>query len=1294
MEVVRPPELDLPHYEVLALLGEGSFGSVFKARQLATNQLVALKVLKPDLLANKHQLARFEREAQICAEINHPYIVKLLDKGFTPQQVPYVVFEYVTGSTLKELLLKGNALSSKEAKELMGQLLDALSCAHAKGIVHRDLKPENIMVSRTGIQAHVKVLDFGVGAFMRDNHMLSSVETSGTPAYSAPEQLRGEPPTVKSDLYAWGLLLLECLTGTPVIQGNSLAHIYHQQLHTSHVPLPPFLAGHPLSDLMKRVLDKNPITRVSNAHKLFEEYNRIDFTSLLLPNTANAMLEGSNDPTLENAHAWSYAKREKRQITVLCAKLGLEISPACNLDEEILEEIMQDQLNSCTDALLRFGGYVKSALAGHLVIYFGYPQVTGSDARLAGRAALEVISQMRKRSDQLFKQNGIRVVVQIALHTGNVMVRQELVPEGITANVAFHLLYESAPNQLLVSESTKHLVDSYFEFEKWKSVRFANSLLHVEVYHLLKERAHEAFSQLSASSSNRKMHGREEQLTKILKAWEGVGKHAGAALLITGEAGIGKSKLVQEVKEKINAHACASVEVKCLPENRSNALSPLFDLLRKHYGWHESLGPEITVPRLKQMLMDAGEGEEALPVLLAWLGIAFETIMPLELSPSEQKSRLFALLKKCIAHIATDRNTLLIVEDLHWIDPTSKEWFSEWLCEGNEKHFLCLFTSRTEEGLTLLPCERVSLLPLSDEMAKRIVEQMVGRMVDPPSLASIIQRADGVPIFIEELTSMLLERNELVWEGDRYRLVHQSEWASVPITLTELLQARLDLIGPAKETAQWAATIGREFSYDVLVNIATKAIASVEADLADLIQADLVYPMRTVKGTVYVFRHALFCDAAYQTQSISGLEQTHQRIADVLIENIDIERLQAADAEKLATHLYGAHQTEQALDWLDRSIQALARKSANRECIQLCHKALLWLNVLAVSDERNNREFAIRQVLITNLVMTESYGSNAVGEQLDMISSVYDRLLVQKSLLPSMYVYSTYYLMRGDWKEATRVAQQQYEHAVLLNEVKYIIVSSAFLGIQLMNDAQFLETEQILEHALALYDPSVHDELMFEFGIDQEVLACCALASVSAFLGKWQRSVMAEERVMQKVARLAHVHTSASAYLGLSCTRYYLGDKSGVEAYSQLLLTLNEQTSMSMFGRYALILHGWATNDLEQASKALEQEEASGMRSMRSFWHSIVADLEIEAGQWEQAKKRLYNCLSFIGTTDGTLCEADIHRLLGKLFLATHKTNVGLEHLELATRLAANRQAQLTVQKCHSYHHELTPLEK
>ena len=390
-------------YDLLEELGRGSFGTVFKAVQRSTGQLVAIKAQLADQTTNGDadptSLRRFDREARLCAALNHPNIVRILDQGRRGAQV-FIVFELVPGETLADLLARRGALPVTEAVSLMSQVLEALDGAHGQGVVHRDLKPENIMVISTGTQRHVKVLDFGIGAFTaavggNATSLTSSHDTLGTPSYCAPEQLRGEPATSRSDLYSWGLVLLECLTGRRVMDGATVAQVFYRQLSAREIPLPAPLATHPLGDILRRVLAKVPRERASDARKLWGDLRRINTADLV--GDLGAGLSAASNGTATVPIEAPRASGEKRQATIFCCSVSAASRPGADLDVETLDAVQRDQLSLCMDIVGRFGGHIAGALGNRLLAVFGLPEVSDSDARRAAHAALEIASRFRSR---------------------------------------------------------------------------------------------------------------------------------------------------------------------------------------------------------------------------------------------------------------------------------------------------------------------------------------------------------------------------------------------------------------------------------------------------------------------------------------------------------------------------------------------------------------------------------------------------------------------------------------------------------------------------------------------------------------------------------------------------------------------------------------------------------------------------------------------------------------------------------------------------------------------------------
>ena len=451
-------------YEILAQLGEGSFGQVYKARQLSTGQNVAIKTLRfwqGDAAADvENQIARFRREMRLCAELSHPNIVRLIDSGESRDGVLYAVFEYVSGSTLRELLATEGHLGWEMTRHLMVQVLDALACAHVRGVVHRDLKPANIMVTKTGAQWNAMVLDFGLGGFARDGEdwllprLTVAGELLGTPSYAAPEQLRGESPSTRSDLYAWGLILLECLSGEIAVSGKSMQEIVFRQLGPESVAIPPVIRNGRLRRLLHRVTTKQLERRDITIDDILQTVSLIDAEELRRP-------RGLVFPDATVAATPSSFEGERRHLTVLFCDLVGSTELSARLDPEEFCEIVRTYQRSAEEVVVRFGGQVGKSLGDGLLVYFGWPKAHEDDAERAVRAGLALPSAISALNERL--PPGLRLAVRVGMHTGSVVVSEDVF--GETPNVAARVEAVADPDTVVITAATQRLVAGLFIVE-------------------------------------------------------------------------------------------------------------------------------------------------------------------------------------------------------------------------------------------------------------------------------------------------------------------------------------------------------------------------------------------------------------------------------------------------------------------------------------------------------------------------------------------------------------------------------------------------------------------------------------------------------------------------------------------------------------------------------------------------------------------------------------------------------------------------------------------------------------
>jgi TOMM system kinase/cyclase fusion protein len=1284
---------DLNGYILLEEIGEGGFGAVYKAEQISTGQLVAIKTLKlkeyPDPHRKKQHIARFEREARICAEINHPHIVRLLDKGSSDADEPFVVFEYILGQTLKDLILQTGGLPVPEVAELMGQVLDALICAHAKGIVHRDLKPHNIMVTKTGSKSHVKVLDFGIGAFTNDvrnadtKNLTLTQEVLGTPMYCAPEQLRGEPPTVKSDLYAWGLILIECLTGEPAMQGNSIAEIFQQQLNNSNVPLPPSISDHPLADLLRRVLNKNTQLRAGEASYVFDEYLKINFNNLVgkIQTTHFSLLSSPEGITRINHLEWNRANGAKKQITVLSVKLSLLFSKEANLDIETLDAIQKDQLNLCKDTAIRFGGTIAGALADNLLIYFGYPRVSDNDARRAGRTALELIGQVQRRSALFYEQHSLKLAIRIGINSGTVLSHQHHLPEGMVPNSAFNLLYCAEPGKAMVTEITKKLLEPYIEFEPALQLALYNIEQSVQLYNLIGERQTEAFSFLRPGNADRKMVGREVEQMRIHNLWRTTTITNGNTVFITGQAGIGKSKLVHECKKKIRKGKFTIIECRCLPEHQNNALYVFLEMIKRCIRLHDQIDEEIVKEKLKAALKNANiSSKQVMPVLCSWLNISLQNnYKGALLVGSKQKELIFAALRKLIMSLNQEGKFLLVIEDLHWIDPTSLELLNELIGSIDQANYFLLMTARPEfqSQWPSHIVNRIELITLTKSATRKMIQSVLNqKSIHERALSYIAEKADGIPLFIEELTGMLLEKKYLILVEGEYQLLENIEEKSLPVTLNDMLNARLDKLGLAKETAQIAATIGREFSYDLLVKSSFRDEAAVQADLNELLNADLIYQQRRVQNDHYFFRHALIRDAAYDGMVRQQKIEAHRSVANSI--EIFFTEMKNKHPGMLAAHWAEAGEYDMASKYAYQATAISLKKSLYKECINHANQGIGWAQKMTAMPLKIERELQINQYLIQALIAIKGFAHEEVEIANDR-SEQLSLLLPDSStwLLTIMWNRIQFNLMSSNYSKYELLWAKAIKDAETLKHLPFLTALHGLNGYKCWMFAQYDKAEAELLTSFKI-NASIDDKIALKmFGLDFKIYSYIILANVYAFKSEFVKSEEAITLGMTLANKLNDGLTKAYALVMCISLYFYRNELERIQQIYQEYVQFLKDHNFTSFLYLFELLEGLISNNPEKANANLLLLHATGIKTPDTYYTLIAAQTEFNSGQYTASLEKLERLIDYAIESKEKFQLPDLYRLKALCLSKIGTANEVEENFSMALKAADDSKALL-----------------
>lgn len=1238
---VASQTITIDGHELLHVLGEGGGGTVFKAKQKSTGQAVAIKLLgtgdEKSPLQTERLEARFEREVQLAAQLHHPHIVTLLGSGKTNEGHHYAAFEYVPGETLKDLLARKGMLPAIEAGDLMGQVLDALACAHEQGIAHRDLKPQNIMLSVTGTCLHVKILDFGIAAYIPERqkadyrNLTMTAEMMCSPSYSAPEHLRGEPPTLKTDLYAWGLLFIECLTGRPAIEGVTLADIFHQQLSRSEITLPPALACHPLGDLLRRSLRKNPLERVESATALYQEFKKINLANIVgdLSSPRGGMFGSIIEPT-DNELTQRYVPGsldlvyQQQQLSVLSCSIEVRASEV--LESEVLEALQRDQLNLCMDTASRYGGHLAGELGNSLLFYFGYPHVAEDDVRRCARAALEHNSQVRQRNGLLQRQ-GSHVELRMGIHTGMVSVLPGQLPTGLTPSTAIQLERLTARGEISVSAASRQILEQYVEFESAKHQLQKSDGLQMSYSSLKGELHTEASFLMRSEGLSHRIIGREGELLQLQKIWERAQGGEGQALLLRGEAGVGKSRLAYEMCVNVRQQGGAIVEIRCLAEGQNNALQAVLGYLKSRFSL-EGVDTQVATSRLVMALEEATVSvENVLPILCSWLGLPIPTEYPLlQFSAERQKNLLLVALVDLLLQLAQNHAVLILMEDMHWVDQTSQELLNLLLQASEKQSILLLMTSRPYFNSPWSDLEIMEVEGLRESAAGQLVSNILGgKVIDHSDLRRLCLRTDGIPLFIEELTRMLLDKQLLCERTGVYQLDARFDTSDIPITLRGLLGARLTRLGRAKETAQLAATIGREFDYAILRDVSLADEGCLQADLEQLAAVGLILRQRRVQGDSYVFRHALIRDAAYDAAPKKQREQIHARIAHYMVDagSVEIEQ----NLSPLARHFGLALEYDDAVNYGTKASQSFLQKALAAEAIAQIELVQSWLPHIQ-GAEYVPTSLTISRVLTTALMSKYGWGDDRVKLQAERELSFIDGGVEVLEAIPTLWGLVTHHHTRSHRDTARILIEQLVKLASQSGDTGAIVASNNMNAFAFWLEGNYVQSLSILNQVINDYDFESHRNHCDIYGLDTLTVAMVLRSNIKWFAGLDDSAAHRDASEAVTYGRkLNHLPSLGLAMLFQALNYQYAGNVEKTLTIAQELRELSLRYSLPALEGWINILYAWCTSDLEMCDEALAFLRQLSCMSGYTYYASLAAEIAARSGDYHTAFVRIDECV-------------------------------------------------------------------
>jgi predicted ATPase len=839
---------------------------------------------------------------------------------------------------------------------------------------------------------------------------------------------------------------------------------------------------------------------------------------------------------------------------------------------------------------------------------------------------------------------------------------QEQAVVGETPNLAARLQGLAEPGSVVISEATRRLVGGLFELDDLGPQRLKGFAEPLAAWRVAGASPVEGRFEAHQTTGLTPLVGREEELALLLRRWRQARDGEGQVVLVSGEPGIGKSRLVRELGQRLEDQSHIRLLCQCSPHHTTSPLHPVIEQLERAAGFVRNDPPKARLDKLEALLARGTDRlDAAVPLIAALLGVPTDERYPApELTPQRQKQRTLDVLVDQLEGLAAEQPMLLAYEDVHWIDPTSQELLELAIERVQRLAVLLLITFRPEFTPPWSGQPHVSALALT-RLGRRdgaaLVDRVVGAKALPDEVAAqIVAKTDGVPLFVEELTKAVLESGLLKDTGERYELSGPLPPLAIPATLHDSLLARLDRLAPVKEVAQIGAAIGREFSHALLAAVADRPAAEWQAALDRLVSSELVFRRGVPPEATYSFKHALVQDAAYGTLLKSKRQHLHARIAKVLEQQF-LEQAEA-QPELLAHHFTQAGLSEKAVDyWYRAGRQAMARSATVEAAAQLT-QALDLLNGMPVGPDRDHKELDLQIALGAVLIATKGWAApevekaHARARELCTEEAQFPQLLAALSGLFQHHLHwSSKHVALQIAGELLRIAERQ-------GDVAAQAVGHRCLASGLLFNGQLPSAIMHCERVLALYDPAHRSSPIYLAGADPRVACLLFKALILLCQGFPERALAINKEGLAAAYNLGHAFTTSQA-LYLTCLLHQIRrERRVVQERARALMALATEHGLVGWAPSGAILHGWAVADggetlagIAELRQGLAAKEAIGVLQHTPSGLGLLAGLSIAIQNSGEALSVLDEALARVNRLEERWFEAELYRLKGDALL-------------------------------------------
>jgi serine/threonine protein kinase/predicted ATPase len=1275
-------------YSVRDALGAGGYGAVYLGHDTQLDRPVAIKVLRGGSGVSPVEGERFLREARRLAQLSHPGIVAVHDVGLDRGQI-YIVSDFLDGPSLGRWL-EDNRPTWTEAAQIAMVVAEALSHAHARLIVHRDIKPANIILTR---DRGPVIVDFGLGL---DEERAGAAElgvVAGTPIYMAPEQVAGAAHRIdgRTDIYSLGVVLYEMFCGRVPFRATNLRELLRQVRDDE--PQPPRQLERDIPADLERACLKAMAKRVSDRYTTAADFaedlrcasqsagpaslasSRRSFSGILTRGPQAAPSASfRRDVPLSSSSRHRAREAERRQVTVLCCGCDLfESDPYLgNLEPEDQSDVLRAFQRACEEGVFRFDGAVVQCTEQGLLACFGYPVAHEDAARRAVRAGLGILEQMETLGARLRREHGLELKPWLGIHTGIAVVEtgeDAVSVVGEARNVAVRLEDVVGPSQIVITASTERLIRGHFDCTSLGYRNLKGVSQPIELFLVKGIGEDKNPIEVAGRAGLTPLTGRDHEISLLKDRWEHAQEGMGQVVLIIGEPGLGKSRLVHTLKEHVLGQTVEGeldspvIEWRCSPQFQDTGLYPAINFYERALAFGREEPPPARFDRLVHRLEQYDLARpETVPLWASLLSLPTTDRYPaLSLSPVRQREATFRAMLQWLRTRAARRPVLFVVEDLHWVDASTLEFLGQFLAEGLHDSILTLLTFRPEFQTPWPAVAHQTSLAL-DRLTRRQVAELVRKKLggDLPEavLEQIHARAGGVPLFVEEFAKMVQESAV----PDRARVADAQAPAlpthEIPSTLQDLLMARLDRMESGRDLAQLAATLGREFTYDVLAAVAGVDEPTLQAELAELVHAEILYPKGPLPRCTYIFKHALLEEALYNALIKSKRQQFHRRIAAVLEERFP--QTAQTQPELLAHHWTAASLPEQAIGyWLKAGLRSRER-AADREAIGHLTRGLALVETLEETPERDEQKLKILTTLAPAYIAVRGYAAPEVGPILHRANELCQRTADKLQQFGIMLGQWEWHLVRGDLRPSVGLAADGMALAEHLSDPGMLMEALFMRGATMFYRGQFADARVCYEDALAAYDDRGRTRFWATHtGHNAGVTHRCYLALVLWHLGYPDQALRLDRETHELARTIGHAFSLGHAvdFTAFLCHYCRLGAEVRAAADEEMAIATDQGFQLwhalgTLHQGVGMILEGRREEGLPLLLKGFNAFRATGTGVRVPSYLGMLGGAYTQSGRFEEAHDALNEGLAIAEQNDDRCDEAELHRLRGELLLA------------------------------------------